>query len=136
MSDQKKLDELKAEMALLEAPKDRYFELSRQAYDLSEKIRKSANLNNLANLERECWFEECQYPAMGVEQKNGYASFKTEEQASALIEALRKMGSYYYAYILHWEGPGDYDVIPDYRRDHDGETVYTANFVKQVSDED
>lgn len=136
MSDEKKLADIKAEMATLEAARDRYFVLSRQAYELSETIRKRSNSNNLSKLTIKTWFEECEYPSMGQAAKNGYANFKDEETANALIAALRTQSSYYYAYVLHWEGPGHYDVVPDYHRDYDGETVYTANFVKQVGEDE
>ena len=73
---------------------------------------------------------------MGCSGEDGSAFFKDEEQANSLIQALRSNSNYYYAYILEWKGEGEYIVEPDWKYDHDGETVYTAYFKKKgVEDE-
>lgn len=69
---------------------------------------------------------------MGYAGRNGSAEFTSQEQAEALTKALSAEASYYYVYILEWSGSGKYSVVPDYKYDHDGQTIYTANFVKVI----
>ena len=40
--------------------------------------------------------------------------------------------NYYFAPKLKWEGMGHYIIIPEYKYDHDGDTIYTDIYQKEV----
>lgn len=124
------MHQLKAEMEKLELGRARYYELSRLTYDLQKKLDEKEKILTLRRLSQQTSFEECQYPSMGEVGYEGVAYFLTEQVANDLIKALRTDSSYYYAYVLEWNGAGKYRVLPEFRIDHDREIVYTARFVK------
>jgi len=128
-TDERRLEQMKIKMDLLKPSVDEHDKLYHQFNILDMKIKNKAFEDNKNRLIKETSFEECYYPAMGVEGKEGCATFTSKEQAEALTLALKRY-SYYYNYSLVWDGPGKYRVIPDYRYDHDGETIYTATFIK------
>lgn len=107
--------------------------LRSERFKLAKLINERKQTETRERLEKETSFKECQYPAMGVDEREGRATFKDHDQADALIESLRAVGSYYYAYVLHWDGPGEYRVVPEWQYDHDRDVIYTANFVKKIA---
>lgn len=124
--------EIRKEMASLEEAKNRYFDLSTQAYKLEKEIRLTTNSKQLFKLILATGYIEPTYPAMGHELEDGYAHFDSQGQAEDLIAALRKNNNYYiYGYVLKWSGEGKYKVEPTYHYDHDGEIIFTATFIKE-----
>lgn len=113
------------------AARDAYYKASFERDRLTKEeqgYQKNIKYNKITT---DTWYQEPEYPDMGVAGQNGSAVFKTEEQAKELVSVLNERSSYYYVYKMNtWEGPGNYDVIPSYNLDHDGEIVYTATFKK------
>lgn len=127
------LQTLKLELDLIrpqyEALSSRYFELSRKHTKLIEEINERKKRSRQSTLEWKCRYEEPTYPRMGESGSNGTAYFTDQAEAEELI-ALLCSRSYYYGYDFKWQGPGHYDVIPDWKYDHDREVIYTAIFQK------
>lgn len=134
IQEQAELDKMKAELDELrpqhEAISSRYYELSRAYTKACEAKAEREKRNRLWKLESKCSYEEPEYPSMGSPGRNGSARFTDQAEAEELVTLLRSRVRYYKAYVLKWNGPGNYDVIPDWRYDHDREVVYTATFEK------
>lgn len=122
---------LAAQMAELRPSVDLYHKLSHQHGKLVQALYKRLKQNNLSKLKLNTIYMPCEYPDMGVVGEDGSATFTDEDQAKDLIMALRDNTDYYRRYTLEWSGAGDYLVKPDYTTDHDGETIYTATFIKK-----
>jgi len=130
--DLKKKDTEFLEKALkeLEDMKDEYYII----FHILEPRRKQAAeqkkrdiLNKMIN---ETKYVECEYPSMGFMGEDGHCTLENKKQADALLKALKDNTTYYYAYILEWNGKGEYIVEPSYNYDHDNEIVYTATIKK------
>lgn len=130
MTDKDKLKALEAELSKLSEIKDRYYIVLNEASKLREKVNLAERHNNVHRLSLKCNYIEPVYPDMGVTGENGSALFINKEDAELLVKYLLQASSYYNSYKLEWSEPGEYAVIPSYRRDHDNEVIYTATFVK------
>ena len=129
--DELKLEQLNTQIEVLLPSVSLYDKLYDERYKLRKKITKEKVENDYSNLRDKVNFIECVYPRMGSAGQNGSAYFIDKELADNFIVTLRAYHkSYYYAYVLHWNGPGKYRVEPDHNHDHDNQTVYTANFIK------
>lgn len=125
------LEELQNEMDELKPKVDKYYELSRIHNQKHKEFEKMKKRENLSRLVVDTEYEECEYAEMGSVASDGSAIFKDKEQAESLLFALRNNSNYYYAYVLKWNGEGNYIVKPDWKYDHDGDIVYTATFIKE-----
>lgn len=126
---EKEMAEIDSQMSELKAGVDLYYTLSRKHTVLHKEHKIKAYNAELRRLDLMTNYTPPRYPEMGIEGELGSASFKNKEQAERLVELLRQP-SYYHGYKLVWDGPGDYIVEPDYKYDHDGETVWLATFKK------
>ena len=114
---------------------DEYYALQRKYHKKKKIFEEMKKQENLSTLIKECKYRECEYPDMGYSAEDGEATFESKNQGESLIRALRAKASYYYAYVLEWNGVGKYKVVPSWKYDHDSEVVYTATFVKDDSNE-
>jgi hypothetical protein len=121
--------EIVSQMGELKTAVDRYHTLSHKHSALSKEHKTKAYNAELRRLEFTTNYTPPKYPEMGVEGELGSATFKNEEDAKKLVDLLRQP-SYYHGYKLVWDGPGDYNVEPDYKHDHDGEVIWLATFKK------
>lgn len=124
------LEELRAEMESLRPSYDRFREVSEMYRSLVKASEKRAKLLTLNRICSECCYVDPQYPSIGYPGSDGSAIFQNKDQADVLVRVLCSNSTYYHGYILEWDGPGVYAVVPSYRHDHDGDVVYTATFVK------
>lgn len=89
------------------------------------------------DLESETNWEECEYPSMGVAAENGSVEFKDKEQADKFFELLQKIHAGYtvgdsYWFELDWDGPGEYNVIPEWSSDYrDNSISYSTTITKK-----
>jgi hypothetical protein len=107
--------------------------IQKKSYDLGnvlEKRAKELKSKRLQELLKKTGYVEPEYPTMGVSGSDGVCVFSNEDEAKELIEILIWQ-SYTYAHDLHWTGPGTYQIIPEYKYDHDNDLIYTAVYKKE-----
>jgi hypothetical protein len=125
-----KIAELNEEMEQLEPARAKYYKLSHERSKLVDELQYLEKRSKLRKAEMRTNYIPCEYPSIGIAGANGSATFASEEQMDNLVAALNSNSSYYNHYKGIWSEPGDYIMEPDYRRDHDGDIVYTATFKK------
>ncbi len=119
-------EDLEARLKELEPLKNEYYEIYHilePRWKIAATTKKRAEYNAIV---AETKYVEPDYPSMGFPGVAGSAIFTGKRQANKLLGILNKNTSYYYVYVLEWDGKGEYIVEPHYKYDHDNEIVYTA----------
>jgi len=130
------IDDLKEKIDKIKPIVDEYYELSRIYNQKKKDFDNLKEKETFFRLKKDTKYEECEFPKMGKMGFNGSVKFQNQEQAELLLESLRKDSNYRYAYILKWEGNGEYIIEPDWKYDRDGEILYTATFVRSNNEID
>lgn len=127
-----KIEELKKQKLNLKAAYDLYNLVDRDLSNLNRRLKEQKEYEEYHKIIKDCEYRGPEYARMGSSPENGYAYFKSQEQAKLLVKTLAHgyERSYAFGYELEWEGPGPYKVEPSWSYDHDRDVVYTATFKK------
>lgn len=125
------IEALSKEKSTLQSSVDRFFEISHALDKLQKKKRESDAIDRLNKYEDLCKYVAPEFPSMGYAAENGYAVFEKWSDALDLVKVLNEFTNYYVSYVLDWQGPGNYVIVPTWAYDHDKDIVHTATFKKE-----
>lgn len=130
----KRVQELEVIMDETKIAYGKYLEATFERGRLAEQIREEERRRELSNIQWRTKYREPEYPSVGYSSRNGYCHLQDKEQAEKLLNCLRSNTGYHHAYILEWTEPGHYNVVPDYKHDHDNDLIYTAT-IERMEDQ-